>query len=442
MKKDGFLKSIPFSGMSIIEFLLILFLFCRRHLNWILRIDINIFLSVGIFIFVSITLLLSCSPTVRYYSKMVMYGELGVISLYYFTLFSITIFMSSFGKKLSISEKKFSILFIILLISLTLIVRWLKRKSESFIIERLGISCAILLFFLLGSLSISISLHQLLPINILYLSSFLFLIGIVALYCKFTQMKNRTLEENLYCLIDSQIFDALISIGFYLIIMIFGSAILIFYCSSFSKWINMWAPLIAVSLSLLITMKSYEKSIKEPDKEIIIFSWIFCIVLFIAIFIMTIQKNMWGTYTGLKVILGVLVGGDAIFLLALKQKDVFIDNLEKDPSLIKNPNSELMVKRIKLFLGNITILFTFVNVIFYNDAVTKKIIKILSPFLENIAPKLLYAVNNIDNHIKIITLGIIIILITFIFAILLLFVERYICRKIFFRKKIMYKKHF
>jgi hypothetical protein len=442
MKKDGFLKSIPFSGMSIIEFLLIIFLFCRRYLNWILRIDINIFLSVGIFIFVSITLLLSCWPKVRYYSKMVMYGELGVISIYYFILLSITIIIFSFGKKLSIFEKKFSILLIIILISLTLIVSWLKRKSEPFIIERLGISWAILLFFLLGSLSISISLHQLLPINILYLSSFLFLIGIGALYCNFIRMKNRTLKENLYCLIDSQIFDAIISIVFYLIIMIFGSAILIFYFSNFTKWINILAPLIAVSVSLWITMKSYEKSIKEPDKGIIIFSWIFCIVLFISIFIMTVQKNIWGTYTGLKVILGALLGIDAIFLLALKQKDVFIDNLEKDPSLIKNPNSELTIKRIKLFLGNITILFTFVNVIFYNDAITKKIIKILSPFLETIAPKFLYAANEIDNHIKIITLSIIIILITFIFAILLLFVEEYICRKIFFRKKLMYKKHF
>jgi hypothetical protein len=224
--------------------------------------------------------------------------------------------------------------------------------------------------------------------------------------------------------------------------MIFGSAILIFYFSNFTKWINILAPLIAVSVSLWITMKSYEKSIKEPDKGIIIFSWIFCIVLFISIFIMTVQKNIWGTYTGLKVILGALLGIDAIFLLALKQKDVFIDNLEKDPSLIKNPNSELTIKRIKLFLGNITILFTFVNVIFYNDAITKKIIKILSPFLETIAPKFLYAANEIDNHIKIITLSIIIILITFIFAILLLFVEEYICRKIFFRKKLMYKKHF
>ena len=434
MKKDGFLKSIPFSGMSIIEFLLIIFLFCRRYLNWILRIDINIFLSVGIFIFVSITLLLSRWPKVRYYSKMVMYGELGVISIYYFILLSITIIIFSFGKKLSISEKKFSILLIIILISLTLIVSWLKRKSEPFIIERLGISWALLLFFLLGSLSISISLHQLLPINILYLSSFLFLIGIGALYCNFIRMKNRTLIENLYCLIDSQIFDAIISIVFYLIIMIFGSAILIFYFSNFTKWINILAPLIAVSVSLWITMKSYEKSIKEPDKGIIIFSWIFCIVLFISIFIMTVQKNIWGTYTGLKVILGALLGIDAIFLLALKQKDVFIDNLEKDPSLIKNPNSELTIKRIKLFLGNITILFTFVNVIFYNDAITKKIIKILSPFLETIAPKFLYAANEIDNHIKIITLSIIIILITFIFAILLLFVEEYICRKIFFRK--------
>lgn len=441
MKKDGFLKSIPFSGMSIIEFLLIIFLFCRKHLNWILRLDINIFLSVGIFIFVSITLLLARWPKSRYYSKMVMYGELAAISMYYFALFTMTIIMYS------LEIKKFPfygeiILFSILLISLILIVSRLNLKSKSFIIEGSGISGAILLFFLLGSLSISIGLHQLFPANILYLSSFLFLIGIVLLYCKFTRMKNRTLKENLYCLIDSQIFDAIISIVFYLIIMIFGSAIVVYYLSNFSKWINMWFPLVAVSVALLIVLKSYEENIKEYEKGIIIFSWIFCIVLFISIFIMTIQKNIWGTYTGLKVILGALLGVDAIFLLALRQKDVFIDNLEKEPSLIKNPNSELTVKRIKLFLGNITILFTFVNVIFYNDAITKKIIKILSPFLENIVPKLVYSTNEIDNHIKIITLSIVIISITFVLALLLLFVEEYICRKIFFRKRLMYKKHF
>ena len=93
---------------------------------------------------------------------------------------------------------------------LTLIVGWLKLKSKPFIIEGSGISWAILLFFLLVSLSISISLHQLLPINILYFSSLFFLIGII----KFIQMKSRTLKEALYYLIDSQIFDAIVSIVF------------------------------------------------------------------------------------------------------------------------------------------------------------------------------------------------------------------------------------
>lgn len=45
MKKDGFLKSIPFSGMSIIELLLIIFLFSGRYLNWGSGIDVNIFFN-------------------------------------------------------------------------------------------------------------------------------------------------------------------------------------------------------------------------------------------------------------------------------------------------------------------------------------------------------------------------------------------------------------
>ncbi len=98
--------------------------------------------------------------------------------------------------------------------------------------------------------------------------------------------------------------------------MIFGSAIFIFYFSSFAKWINIWAPLIAVSVTLLIVMKSYKENIKkESDKGIIIFSWIFCIVLFISIFIMTVQKIFGGTYTGLKVILGAILELTRFFCL-------------------------------------------------------------------------------------------------------------------------------
>lgn len=55
MKKDGFLKSIPFSGMSIIELLLIIFLFSGRYLNWGSGIDVNIFLIVAVSTFVGMT---------------------------------------------------------------------------------------------------------------------------------------------------------------------------------------------------------------------------------------------------------------------------------------------------------------------------------------------------------------------------------------------------
>lgn len=96
-------------------------------------------------------------------------------------------------------------------------------------------------------------------------------------------------------------------------------------------------------------------------------------IIFISVVIMVAQKNIWDTYTGLKVILGAFTRDRCDFLLTLKQKEVFIDKLKHDTSLIRNPNSELIVKRIELLLGNLTILFTFVNVIFYNNSITKKI---------------------------------------------------------------------
>lgn len=204
----------------------------------------------------------------------------------------------------------------------------------------------------------SISLYELLPIKYIFFLSFIFLIAFIFIYYKFTKKKRNT-EKNIEYLIDSQIFDALISIIFYLIIMTIGAVIFIFYFPNFSQWINIWFPLIAV-------LKLYKDDIKKYDKEVILFSFILCAILFISGVIMIVQKDIWGTYTGLKAILGAFLGIDAIFLLTLKEKAVFMHKLEQDTSLIKNPDSELTVKRIELLLGSLTTLFTFVNVIFYN----------------------------------------------------------------------------
>lgn len=438
MKKEGFLKSIPFVGMSIIELLVIVFFIFRECLKWMISIDVDIVLKIMGIVFVSITIFLSFCPQIRYYLKIIMYGELALISIYLFTFFTIMILMYGIGiKKVLPFRSSFLPLFSGILVALNLIIGIikLKKKSIAFILEESGIFWAVLLFLLLSSIAMAIDVYQLLSIKYFYLSSFLFLVILIIIYYKFTKNKGTTLEKDLKSLIDFQIFDVIVSIIFYLIIMIIGSAILIFYFPTFSRWMNLWFPLVAVSSILLIILKSYKDDIKKYDKEVLIFSWILCMVLFISIIIMIVQKNIWGTYTGLKAILGALLAIDAIFLLTLKQKQVFMDKFENDTSLIKNPNSKLIVKRIELLLGNFTTLFTFVNVIFYDNTVTKKIIKILSPFLEQLISSLGYSINKIDDHIKIIVLSILIIFGTYIFSLLLLFVEEYICKKIFFNKK-------
>lgn len=438
MKKEGFLKSIPFVGMSIIELLVIVFLIFRERLKWMISVDGDIALKIMGIVFVSITIFLSFCPKIRYYLKIIMYGELALISIYLFTFFTIMILMYGIGiKKVLLFRSSFLPLFSGILVALNLIIGIikLKKRSIAFILEESGIFWTVLLFLLLSSIAMAIDVYQLLSIKYFYLSSFLFLVILTIIYYKFTKNKGTTLEKDLKSLIDFQIFDVIVSIIFYLIIMIIGSAILIFYFPTFSQWMNVWLPLVAVSSILLIILKSYKNDIKKYDKEVLIFSWILCMILFISIIIMIVQKNIWGTYTGLKAILGALLAIDAIFLLTLKQKQVFMDKLENDTSLIKNPNSKLIVKRIELLLGNFTALFTFVNVIFYDNTVTKKIIKILSPFLEQLISSFGYSINKIDDHIKIIVLSILIIFGTYILSLLLLFVEEYICKKIFFNKK-------
>lgn len=425
--------------MSVIELLLIVLYVFQKHINWIFGIGINWLLLGGSVSFAFIVILLSVWSKSRSYSKRIMYAESFFISINCVGILTIGIINSSLGiRKISLLEKIIFFLVIGLLIILNLRKGRINKKQnikEDFLRET-SICWILILFFLLAGLSIAISLSQLLSIKYLYFSSFIFWGILIYLYYRLEKMKERTLKREKLNLIKFQVFDIIISSIFYLTVMIWISSLLIFYFPYYFNWINIWFPLIAVSCTLLIILKSYKENIKRYDKEIIIFSWMLCVISFIFIFIMTIQKKIWGTYTGLKVILGAIYGIDAIILLTLKQKDVFINNLEKDSSLIKKSNGELIAKEIELFLGNITILFTFVNVIFYNDTITQKIIKILSPFLENTVPQFLYYINKIDNYIKIIALTIIIIFLTFIFALFLLFIEEYICKKLFFKKNI------
>lgn len=133
-----------------------------------------------------------------------------------------------------------------------------------------------------------------------------------------------------------------------------------------------WCPIISVITSIIITIKLYGNKIQLFEKYIIIISCIISIVGYIVILIMILQREFLGTYTGLKIAWGIVLGIDAIVGLALKWEKAFLKDLEVKYNLEKRFDSEIVVARIGLMLGNITTFLAFVNFIFYNNSVTKK----------------------------------------------------------------------
>lgn len=125
-----------------------------------------------------------------------------------------------------------------------------------------------------------------------------------------------------------------------------------------------WCPIISVITSIIITIKLYGNKIQLFEKYIIIISCIISIVGYIVILIMILQREFLGTYTGLKIAWGIVLGIDAIVGLALKWEKAFLKDLEVKYNLEKRFDSEIVVARIGLMLGNITTFLAFVNFIF------------------------------------------------------------------------------
>lgn len=432
-KKD-FWKNIPLNGMLLIESCIITYyIIPEKVLKNFLKMNGDIFLIASGGIVLCAIIILSVFLRMSKKSSIGTYSGITLISIYWIILV-IRGILNKVDITLSIDKEKNLIFIILCAILSTRLVESLAKSTE-FGIKEAGIIWFILLVFLLFSIALSITLYHFFQINWIYLSTFLFFGILWSVFNKLIRKEYRNLERYCRYLVESEVSDAIISFIFYNFMVIIVSAIYMVYFPKTTQWFVTWTPIISVIISTLIVMKLYGNKIQLFEKYVIIISCILGIGTFLALLVMIMQKEIWGTYTGLKLIWGIVLGIDAILGLTLKWKKAFLKDLERKYNLERRCDSEIVVARIGLMLGNITTFLTFINFIFYNDNVMKKVIKILSPFLENIGPIILvyYYKGKIDEHLKIIIFNIIVIISVLMMSLLIFFVEKYICKVVFYK---------
>lgn len=429
--KQDFWKNISLNGMLLIELAIIIsYLIPKKVLNNFLKMNGNTFLIGSGMIFVCAVIVLSLFVKISNWAICGTYLGITCISIYWIAVFILGV-LNKAGISLSIYKGKFFILCGI--ISICLVKRI--TVSTELKIKEVGIIWFILLIFLLFSIALSIHLYNFFHIKLMYLSTFIFFWILCIIFRKIIRTEHVNFKILVSYLAKSKISDAIISFVFWNLAIIIISAIYMLYFPKSTQTLTAWCPIVSIITSILIIIKLYGNKIQLFEKYILIISCIISMVIYIAILIMILQREFLGTYTGLKIAWGIILGIDAIVGLALRWKKAFLKDLEIKYNLEKRLDSEIVVARIGLMLGNITTYLTFINFVFYNDGVTKKVIRIFSTFLEKMAPIVLmyHYKGKIDEHLKIIIFNVIVLVTVLVLSILSIFVEKYICRVIFYK---------
>lgn len=429
-KKD-FWKNVSLNGMLLIELAIIIsYLIPEKVLNNFLKMDGNTFLIRAGIIFICAVMVLSLFVKISNWALCVTYLGITCISIYWIVVFILGV-LNRAGIPLSIDK---GILFIFIVLCGIISICWVAVSTER-TIKEVGIICFVFLIFLLFSIALSIILYNFFHIKLMYLSTFIFFWILWIIFRKIIRTEHVNFEILVSYLAKSEISDAIISFVFWNLGIIIISAIYMLYFPKSTQVLTAWCPIVSITTSILIITKLYGNKIQLFEKYIIIISCLISMVIYIAILIMILQREFLGTYTGLKIAWGIVLGIDAIVGLALRWKKAFLKDLEIKYNLEKRLDSEIVVARMGLMLGNITTYLTFINFVFYNDGVTKKVISIFSPFLEKMAPIVLiyYYKGKIDEHLKIIIFNIIVLATVLVLSILTIFVEKYICRVVFYK---------
>ncbi len=308
------------------------------------------------------------SKIVRSFLKKIQYSLLiEVIS--YFIVYTIALIV--INSEIGWNIDKFGIFILSLVLDLIVII-WAQYINKDNILSLIVLLLSILCILLISSLSVAIFIHDFGKCNILYLICSLVVFGLLFL----SIFLNKKFNINAYLIkgVHIQVIDIILSFVFIIFILLLAAATLkgVVNEKSIREQFDNWVPLLSISIAMGLVGLLYYKKLKMHVSKLFKYYFLFWIIVPIILFVLYLQKSLWGNYTTFKALLGIIAAIDAMALLAFgDDMKALLPRFEKENNLISKPGSEYDIAELKLILGNITALTTFLTILIPDETTVK-----------------------------------------------------------------------
>lgn len=238
-------------------------------------------------------------------------------------------------------------------------------------------------------------------------------------------------------IIKESIANRLISFLFYSMLIILTGTITVFYFKNLQSLFDDWLPILAISISLLIVSINYYPKLKRIQgfETLLLCYFLVWTIIPLLFFVLYLQRYFWGYYSVFKILLGIILCLDAIAVLTFgSDMNNLMVKVQKKNSLIKKYGIKILVSKIKLLLGNITIFATLANAIFFNKSMSAKCIEKVSEFLYQVGEKSNYYFGafNMDSKFKMIVFQFSVIVSIILLSVFAFELEKFLYKKIIF----------
>ena len=363
----SFLKAFSvINGVFIIEIVFLMYFFGSNVKDIISKFgDNGLIISVIIgAIILGIINILIFKKKVRLFLKKMQYLLLIEI-IAYFIVYTIALIVINSELKWNIDKLDTFILGLILSL---MIMIWARHISKNNIIPLIVLLLSIIYILLISSLSVVTVIHDSIKYNILYLISSLIVFSLLFSLV----FLNKKININNYLIkgIHDQVIDIVLSFIFIVICLLLVAAIVVEFANNLylAKLFDDWIPILSISVAMECDNLLYSKNIKIFMNKVYRYYFIFWIIIPPILFIFYLQRKSFGNYTTFKALLGIIAAIDAMVLLAFgDDMKTLLPKFKKKKTLISKTDSEYNIAELKLILGNITALTTFLTIIFPDE---------------------------------------------------------------------------
>lgn len=351
----------PLNSAFFMEIIILTYHFFKNEIlkNPILNNSNN--LTIIFTLLIILNIVFSLSEKISKFIQFLQYILLILVIAYYI-IYTIAIIIISSGINWKVDTCGVFVLSLIFILAITNYV--LDIFDENILLKILIILCGTYVL-LLSSLSIAIGIRN----NITHWNGSYLIFSLISFIILSKCVMKLEIRNQIAMAVDTNLLDIVISFVFFALFIIFLASLALMYFPKLTTVLNYWTPILALSIALGFSLFMYYKQIKQLTNGILgILYILFWILVPIILFILYLQRNFLGNYSAFKILLGIILALDAMVILAFgnDMKELTSEFMEKR-ALIAKEGSERIISKIKILLGNLTILVTLCNTIFYDD---------------------------------------------------------------------------